>query len=69
MEKGRSPGTSFSILKPNEFKKISGNGLAPCIWELEIIYHERTSWINNILKEEQNPKINNYLEDVINREI
>ena len=36
--------------KTNEFKKISGNGLAPCIWELEIVNHERISWTNNILK-------------------
>ena len=28
--------------KPMDFTQISGNGLAPCIWELEVIYHERT---------------------------
>ncbi len=52
--------------KPNDFTKISGDGIVPCIWELEIINHERISWINNILKNETNPKFKNYLKDVIN---
>jgi hypothetical protein len=55
--------------KPNEFSKISGDGLAPCIWELEIINHERISWTNNILKNETKPLFKNYLNDVINMEI
>ena len=55
--------------KPNEFEKLSGNGLAPCIWELEIINHERISWLNNILKKEPNSNFKRYLEDVINIEI
>tara|TARA_R110002051_G_scaffold324223_1_gene420543 strand:+ start:880 stop:1341 length:462 start_codon:yes stop_codon:yes gene_type:complete len=55
--------------KLNEFKKISGNGLAPCIWELEIINHERISWTNNILKIEPNIDLRTYLEDVINIEV
>jgi len=48
------------------FKKISGEGLAPCIWELEIINHERISWTNNILKA-ASPHFENYLSDVINK--
>lgn len=55
--------------KPTEFKKISGNGLSPCVWELEIINHERISWTNNVLKQFQNPKYQKYLNDVINTEI
>ena len=55
--------------KPTEFEKISGDGLAPCIWELEIINHERVSWTNNILKKEPKPQFESYLNDVINKEI
>jgi hypothetical protein len=55
--------------QPNEFSKISGDGLAPCVWELEIINHERISWTNNILKQIVNPNYDNYLNDVINKEI
>ena len=55
--------------KPNEFEKISGDGLAPCIWELEIINHERISWTNNILKQNSNPNYEKYLGDTIDREI
>lgn len=49
-----------------DFTKISGDGLASCIWELEVIYHERTSWLRNVLKQAQNPSYQAYLEDVYN---
>ncbi|MBU2649761.1 MAG: hypothetical protein KKA81_02395 [Bacteroidetes bacterium] len=53
----------------DKFEKISGDGLAPCIWELEVINHERISWISNILKQEPMIDYQDYLEDVFNREI
>lgn len=53
---------------PHQFKKISGDGLAPCIWELEIINHERISWTSNVLKQ-HNPNYEKYLNDTINIEI
>jgi hypothetical protein len=43
--------------------------LAPCVWELEIINHERTSWTKNILKKAAKPEYGNYLKEVINIEI
>ena len=55
--------------KPNEFTKISSDGLAPCVWELEVINHERISWTNNVLKQMSNPNYQKYLEDVIIKEI
>ncbi|MEO9510504.1 MAG: hypothetical protein ABJN84_16905 [Flavobacteriaceae bacterium] len=54
---------------PSAFTKISGKGLAPCVWELEIINHERVSWTKNILKQMTNPNYNQYLKDVINIEL
>ncbi len=51
------------------FKMISGTGLAPCIWELEVINHERVSWTKNILKASENPNLEKYLSDVINMDI
>lgn len=50
----------------NEFKLISGDGIAPCIWELEVINFERLSWIKHILKQHENPDFTSYLEDHIN---
>ncbi|MEP2058391.1 MAG: hypothetical protein ABJJ05_11330 [Maribacter litoralis] len=52
----------------HQFKKISGQGLAPCVWELEVINHERISWTNNILKTAK-PQYLNYLKDVINKQL
>lgn len=53
----------------NEFNLISGDGLAPCIWELEVINHERNSWIKNILKQAANPNFEAYLTDSITLEL
>lgn len=52
--------------KPEGFTKISGNGLAPCIWELEVINHERISWTYHILKNESGSNYQAYLKDVYN---
>ena len=46
---------------PTNFKKISGHGLAPCIWELEIINHERKMWTDCVLKKVPEPDLKTYL--------
>ncbi len=55
--------------KPNEFLKISGDGLASCVWEGGIINHERISWINNVLKPAPNPDYDRYLADTVDIEL
>ena len=50
---------------PNEFKKISGDGLGPCVWELEIMNHERKSWTEHVLKQEPDPNFETYISDTI----
>ena len=52
---------------PGDTKKISGDGLFACIWELEIINHERLSWVENILKKSE-PDFSSYLKDIFSKE-
>ncbi len=47
--------------QPISFDKISGDGLAPCVWELEIINHERVAWTNHVLKKAPQPDFESYL--------
>ena len=49
--------------KPHQFKKISGDGLAPCVWELEVINQERIYWTNHILKQMPAPDYASYLRE------
>lgn len=53
---------------PSQFKLISGKGLAPCVWELEVINHERIAWTNHVLKAKE-PNYSAYLADVTNLEL
>ncbi len=53
----------------NNFKKISGDGLAPCVWELEVIYHEKKSWTKNVLKKLPDADYDNYILDTLNTEV
>lgn len=46
---------------PHQFKRISGDGLAPCIWELEVIQHERKAWMKYILQSPHSPDYESYL--------
>lgn len=50
----------------NNFQLISGDGLFACVWELEIINHERNAWIEHILKKDENRDYNTYLQDILN---
>jgi len=47
------------------FTKISGDGLFACIWELEVINHERNSWITNVLKKSESPDYQSYVSDTL----
>ncbi len=61
--------THIFFTNPKEtvyFNKISGDGLAPCVWELDIINHERISWRDNVLKQASDPDYQGYLKDVYN---
>lgn len=46
---------------PAHFRRISGNGLAPCIWELEVINRERLVWIEHVMQRPE-PDYKAYLE-------
>ena len=63
--------THIFLTDPNEphtFKKISGDGLSPCIWELEVINYERVAWTKHVLKQHASPDFHTYLSDVVSGE-
>ena len=45
------------------FKKISGDGLSPCIWEMEVINHERKAWVKYVLEQQDLPDFKEYLQN------
>ncbi|MEL6391314.1 MAG: hypothetical protein AAFR97_01090 [Bacteroidota bacterium] len=53
---------------PSQFRKISGDGLAPCIWEMEVINHERIVWTEQVLKKDE-PDYRAYLNTVFSKTI
>jgi hypothetical protein len=48
------------------FRNITSSGEAFCIWELNVIAHERESWIRNILENYPNPNFESYYADRLN---
>ena len=48
------------------FVRIPGNGSDPSDWEMEIIMHERKSWVKNVLKPKKSANYKTYLEDTYN---
>jgi hypothetical protein len=55
--------------QPESFQKISGDGLGPCPWELEVIHHEGRSWLKHVLQPGSNRNLEHYLRDVINTDL
>lgn len=52
---------------PSDIRKISGTGLGPCVWELEVINHERIAWTNHVLKKLPNADYDTYLASTISK--
>lgn len=52
--------------EPDLFKTVSGDGLAPCIWEHEVIHHECSAWTHHVLKQATEPDVESYFKDVCN---
>lgn len=48
---------------PTTFELFSDSGIVTCIWELEVIWHERKAWIKHILKQANTPNLRDYLKD------
>lgn len=53
------------IKEPANFQRISGGGLAPCIWELEVINYERSAWMKYVLQPDV-PDFERYWKDQYN---
>ena len=50
---------------PTQFKHISGSGLIACVWEMEVMNHERIAWSVHVFKADK-PNYLYYLNDQLN---
>ncbi len=55
-----------SAEEPVAFKLQDRVGSMACVWEMEVIDHERRAWIEHILKRPENPDFDAYLADQLN---
>ena len=46
---------------PNKFTDLSSKGLQFCVWEMNILWHERNLWVEHVLKQADNPDWDSYL--------
>lgn len=63
---------SFVYLKrkgETSFQLYSQNGMASCVWEMAIWWHERNAWVRHVLAKNEQPDVAAYLEDILNTEI
>ncbi|GAB5473877.1 MAG: hypothetical protein Mars2KO_19760 [Maribacter sp.] len=45
----------------DKFEDISSKGLRFCVWEMNILWHERNLWVEHVLKKSDNPDWDSYL--------
>ncbi len=50
-----------------QFVDYSTKGIMACVWELEVIWFERTKWIQYVLKRAPNPDYDKYLQQYLNK--
>lgn len=59
----------FVFLTPNinsPFSLYSDSGVVTCVWELEVLWHERNAWVKHVLTANQ-PDFTAYLNDQLNQ--
>ncbi len=47
----------------SEFIPLPNKGAMACVWEMEVLRHERNSWVVHILKKPHQPNFESYLSD------
>ena len=47
--------------QPREFEKAWQDHSAACVWELEVIHHERNAWVEHVLRHPETPRYDQYL--------
>ena len=56
-------------INDHNFKLYSEGGMATCVWEMAIWWHERNSWVKYILMQNEKPNVDEYLKDQLNIDI
>lgn len=51
------------------FEIYSDKGIATCVWEMAIWWHERNAWVKHILMRNENPDVEAYLSEQLNQDI
>lgn len=53
--------------KPGIFELISDKGIVCCVWEMEVLWFERNAWVEEVMKQKDNPQaLENYLNKHMN---
>jgi hypothetical protein len=56
------------LRKANEphYELYSDRGMAACVWELAVWWHERNAWVKHVLMNGAEPDFEAYLQDQLN---
>lgn len=47
--------------QPNKFADFTSQGLRFCVWEMNVLWHERNLWVEHVLKKANKPDWDAYL--------
>ena len=48
-----------------DFQHAPKVGSMACVWEMQVIQHEREAWMQHVLKQAENPNFKGYITDLI----
>jgi hypothetical protein len=58
--------TQVYLMNPvsQKFELFSQNGINTCVWELQILWHERNAWVKHVLSKNEKPNFKDYCNDI-----
>jgi hypothetical protein len=51
-----------------DFRETTATGPTACVWDLRVLCHERTAWLDHVLRNPAGPDLDAYLADRLNED-
>ena len=56
---------SAPIKSPTDFSPGPSNGTMACVWEMQVLWHERQAWVKHVMAKPELPDFEGYVNDVL----
>lgn len=57
------------VTQPERLENVTATGLSACVWDLRVLWFERSAWVETILANPAGPSLEAYVEQRLNEDV